>query len=430
MTKGHSIRRYFIGVQVIVVLVVILSYTFLLNWFFTRGLDEANYLDMYQELTHYTQAYDLGQKPDLPNSVHFKGYIGWSQLPDEVKKQFPSSQYITQLEMEKSVVKYKGKIIGEPKQVNFMVTQPLNNGQIFYLIRSINANNQSYIIKDRIKNTFLSTAPIAITFVLLILITIFLVFRKISYPIQKLSSWLAHLDTKELAQPRPNFGFIELNEIAEQHYLALSKIRNLLDKEQDFLRHASHELRTPIAIIKSNSELLKRILNEGKGSTSVERIERASLTMQHMINTLLWLNREDENEPEKVDISIASMVKQVIEENKYLLQHKQVTINLELDFMKQKLTRIPCYIVLSNLIRNAFQYTDEGEVTVFYHHKILMIKNISHSKIDSTIEIPTIDYGYGYGFGLQLVNQIIEKMAWGYKNEECIGGRRVLLSFP
>jgi signal transduction histidine kinase len=427
MTKGHSIRRYFIGVQVIVALVVILSYTFLLNWFFTRGLDEANYLDMYQELTHYTQAYNLGQKPDLPNSVHFKGYIGWSQLPDEVKKHFPSSQTITQLEMKKSVVSYKGKLIGQPKQVNFMLAQPLKNKQIFYLTRSITVDNQSYLIKDRIKSTFYSTAPIAITFVLLILMTIFLVFRKISYPIQMLNNWLTHLSTKELAQPRPDFGFIELNEIAEQHHVALNKIRKLLDKEQDFLRHASHELRTPIAIIKSNSELLKRILNESKGRASVERIARACLTMQHMTNTLLWLNREDDNQPEKVNISIAAIVNQVIEENKYLLQHKQVTLHLDLDPTPQQLAKIPFYIVVSNLIRNAFQYTDEGEVLVSYHQKTLIIKNINSAELDTPVEMTTADYGYG--FGLELVNQIVRKMGWMYKNEESSGGRSALLFF-
>jgi signal transduction histidine kinase len=235
------------------------------------------------------------------------------------------------------------------------------------------------------------------------------------------------LNTKELTQPRPDFGFIELNEIAEQHHVALSKIRKLLDKEQDFLRHASHELRTPIAIIKSNSELLKRILNDGKGSASVERIERASLTMQHMTNTLLWLNREDDNEPEKVDTSIASIVNQVIEENKYLLQHKQVTINLDLDPASQQLAKIPSYIVVSNLIRNAFQYTDEGEVLVSYHQKTLIVKNTNYSELDTNIEMTTIDYGYG--FGLQLVNQIVDKMGWIYKNEKSSGGRRVQLSF-
>jgi signal transduction histidine kinase len=399
----------------------------LLNWFFTRGLDEANYLDMYQELSHYTQVYNRGQRPDLPNSVHFKGYLGWSQLPDKIKKQFPSAQTITQLEMEKSVVKHKGKIIGEPKQVHFMVAQPLKNNQILYLIRSIDAGNQSYLIKDRIKNTFFSTAPIALIFILLMLITLFFILRRITHPVQKLGSWLTNLTTKELAQSRPDFGFIELNEIAAQHHSALSKIRVLLDKEQAFLRHASHELRTPIAVIKSNSELLKRLLNDGKEKTSIERIERASLTMQHMTNTLLWLSREDDNAPEKVNVSISSIVKQVIEDNNYLLQHKQVVINLDLDFVQQKLAKTPCYIVISNLIRNAFQYTDEGEVLVSYRQRTLIVKNSNYSDVDTTVEEPAVEYGYG--FGLQLVNKIVEKMGWTYKNEESLGGRRALLFF-
>jgi hypothetical protein len=57
----------------------------------------------------------------------------------------------------------------------------------------------------------------------------------------------------------------------------------------------------------------------------------------------------------------------------------------------------------------------------------LIIKNINSAELDTPVEMTTADYGYG--FGLELVNQIVRKMGWMYKNEESSGGRSALLFF-
>ncbi|MEB3733551.1 histidine kinase dimerization/phospho-acceptor domain-containing protein [Halopseudomonas pachastrellae] len=59
-------------------------------------------------------------------------------------------------------------------------------------------------------------------------------------------------------------------------------------------RFTSHELRTPISVIRANVELLERLRAQSRIDPAMEqqaldRIDRASLTMQHLTETLLWL---------------------------------------------------------------------------------------------------------------------------------------------
>ncbi|MCP5079572.1 MAG: HAMP domain-containing histidine kinase, partial [Psychromonas sp.] len=244
-------------------------------------------------------------------------------------------------------------------------------------------------------------------------------------PFHQLGEWVDNLTPENMHQPLPNFEFSELNRIAKQQQQTLQRIGLINKKEQDFLRHASHELRTPIAVVKSNSELLTRILKDHKASTSVARIQRAGLNMQHMTETLLWLSRDDAEQLGKERVDLALLLEQLIEDNQYLLQSKQVEIILDLDASFINVATTPCRLVLNNLIRNAFQYTNKGTVELSLHHGKICLKNVEQA----TLSTEQDNADYGYGLGLQLVDKIIDKMNWIYENQEIQGGRVVALQF-
>jgi signal transduction histidine kinase len=148
--------------------------------------------------------------------------------------------------------------------------------------------------------------------------------------------------------------------------------------------------------------------------------------MQHMTETLLWLSREDENEKLIIsDINIADMIKQLLEDNQYLLQGKTVALNFEIDELTLKLAPTPCRLILNNIIRNAFQYTAEGKINIHFENQVLVIENINIGKTEFDSE----NSDYGYGLGLQLVDKIINKIHWHYENKKISGGRKVTINF-
>ncbi|MFT5757192.1 MAG: signal transduction histidine kinase [Alteromonadaceae bacterium] len=431
--KVKTLRRYVLKIQSIVAVIVVLSYTAIINFYFVNGLGEANFQDLHLETNAFAKAYQQNHDIALPNSIHFSGYLGWQSLPANIQQTFSSLRQVTNLQM-KSVKKGEhNTFFLWPKHVFFMVAQPLSDGRIFYLVRTIDTEHYDDLGKTGIVKMFSLSWPLALIFLLVMHTIVQLVLTKVLKPFHQLSAWVDTLTLANVNHDVPSFKFKELNNIAEKQKVVLVRISNMLSNEQDFLRHASHELRTPIAVVNSNSELLTRVLNlntcSDKGYVPVQRIKRAALNMQHMTETLLWLSREDNKTLAKVEVNsvvnLGEMIEHLVEDNQYLLQSKQVELVLDLDECSVQTAETPCRLILNNLIRNAFQYTAEGEVIITFSQNKVTIKNINQTPED-------IDYNgadYGYGLGLRLVDKIVNKMHWHYHNNEIEGGRLVTITF-
>ena len=77
--------------------------------------------------------------------------------------------------------------------------------------------------------------------------------------------------------------------------------------------------------------------------------------------------------------------------------------------------------MLANLIRNAFQYTDEGEVLITVSADSLTVFNKNTEALSD--EEPGGDSDYGFGLGLLLVEQIAQRLEWLYQYEGYDDGR-------
>jgi two-component sensor histidine kinase len=81
-----------------------------------------------------------------------------------------------------------------------------------------------------------------------------------------------------------------------------------------------------------------------------------------------------------------------------------------------------CRIDISNLIRNAFQYTWSGKVDISLTGKKLEILNINEADEERNDEL-------GFGLGLELTERLVGQQGWGYTNKETGAGRRVVIEF-
>jgi len=426
MNNNKTLRKYVITAHTIIACLVVLSYTALINIYFVNGLDEGNFQDLHLEAKSFSQAYNNNKQPEIPDSIHFKGYINWQTVPDWVKHHFPELQDVSQTQMLSERLNLEGHVMSWPEQVIFVLAQPLNDGKIFYLTRQIDIDTYQALSQNNIKNMVKLTWPLALLFLIIMQLFVHLLLKRTMRPLHQLGIWVDNLTLDNVTDPIPDFEFNELKKIALQQQKAMLRISDVLDKEQAFLRHASHELRTPISVVKSNAQLMERRETNPKNHTSIARIKRAALNMQHMTETLLWLSREDENEKLIIsDINIADMIKQLLEDNQYLLQGKTVALNFDIDELTLKLAPTPCRLILNNIIRNAFQYTAEGNINIHFENQVLVIENINIGKAEFDNE----SSDYGYGLGLQLVDKIINKMHWHYENKQISGGRKVTINF-
>jgi signal transduction histidine kinase len=433
--KPQTLRRYVLKVQSMIALIIVLSYTLVINFYFVHGLDEANFQDLHLESNDFATQYKSNINHSLPNNIHFQGYLGWGNLPIEVQKHFMALENVSEVIMDNMRIFSDENFLSWPEQAIFIIGQPLFDGKTFYLVRKINIKQYDALSQMGISKMFQLTWPIALVFLLIMHFSVQLLLKRTLKPFYRIGDWVESLTLENVEQLTPNFEFYELSVIAQQQQKALLRLSGLLIKEQDFLRHASHELRTPIAVVKSNSELLTRLLssenNKDKGEKSLARISRAALNMQHTTETLLWLSQDTKTEGNNqsklalVHVELSEMVNNLVEDNQYLLQSKKVKLSLKLLPSKVSVFETPCRLILNNLIRNAFQYTAEGEVNIQCSEGQVIVENINQSEDD-------IDHSgadYGYGLGLRLVDKIVKKMEWQYQNKDIVGGRLAMIDF-
>ena len=216
------------------------------------------------------------------------------------------------------------------------------------------------------------------------------------------------------------------------HYLAqraLVPIKVSWDKQQQFVTDASHELRTPIAVIKINTELLLHHPDHTieEESVRIAGILKESTRMGKLVATLLTLARADSNQIEMKfqRVELPDLLRDIIAQIQPIAEMKDIHIatNIEPNLaVRGDLEKLHQLFVI--LLDNAVKYTPvQGNITVTSQRK----QGAVHISIQDTgIGIPSEEIPFiferfyrgdkvrsrddgGSGLGLAIAKWIIEK---------------------
>jgi signal transduction histidine kinase len=218
----------------------------------------------------------------------------------------------------------------------------------------------------------------------------------------------------------------EIGILAKTLEKTMAEIKLALDREKHFTRDVSHELRTPVAIIKNAVEVYQTNPNK-KTDNVIKRISDASVQMEQTVVTLLSLARNEQTSVEKTQVNLLSLVEQAVIDHSYLLNNKTVDVmvddNTDINLcVQQGMLKV----LLDNLISNAFQYTDKGEVQISYLRNKLVIADtgtgIEADIVDKVTELAVKGkQSTGYGFGLSIVKRLCEHQGWGLQVDSDVG---------
>ncbi|MBQ1274548.1 MAG: HAMP domain-containing histidine kinase [Cellulosilyticum sp.] len=142
----------------------------------------------------------------------------------------------------------------------------------------------------------------------------------------------------------------------------LEQLEQSFEKEKQFTSDASHELRTPIAVILNESEYVLQHVNDiEEAKESMEVINRQANKMTKLINQLLFLARTDEGsislQLEQVDIN--AVITEMINDRKMLSKAHAVTITFDTQIEPHKtylVDRMLFFRAVQNVIQNAIVY--------------------------------------------------------------------------
>jgi len=214
------------------------------------------------------------------------------------------------------------------------------------------------------------------------------------------------------------------------------RLHGFLERESYFAADASHELRTPVAVIRGAAEVL--VENPDLPEPVRVRlwtIHRQAVRMGQLLEAMLLLAREDDADDDPA-CAISEVIDDAVADCSPSLAGRPVRIVVSiLEHPILPVERSLAYVVVSNLLRNACAYTREGVIELRLADNSLAIS-------DSGIGIPEdrfpslfkrLDKGEessGYGLGLSIVARIAQRLGWGVDIESRSGeGTRVTLKF-
>lgn len=198
-----------------------------------------------------------------------------------------------------------------------------------------------------------------------------------------------------------------------------SRIRALIDREQEFTGNASHELRTPLTAIRTSCELLEAETGlPEKTRARIAAISAAAERMTGQIEMLLFLARAqavNDREP----VALADCVNAAVEPLRGEIRRKALQFeNTIAPTATANVNRHALHLVLANLLRNAVQYTTAGSIRIDWKAPTLTVT-------DTGPGIPEIHRermfdrhyrgnaaGDGFGLGLAIVKRACDHCGW------------------
>lgn len=183
------------------------------------------------------------------------------------------------------------------------------------------------------------------------------------------------------------------------------RLSQLIERERSFNNYASHELRTPLMVIKSATFVLKEYQDDPFVQKQCKRILGSSDEMNDFITTLLSLTRSDDFNGVDSTILTREEIEDCIRSNEFLLEEKNADWQLTMDdSVTLKIPPTSLRIMLSNLVKNAFLYSNEETIQITLTEHEMSVRDNGKGIDENAQSTP-----HGHGLGLVIVTDICRK---------------------
>ncbi|WP_019883415.1 MULTISPECIES: HAMP domain-containing sensor histidine kinase [unclassified Methylophilus] len=302
----------------------------------------------------------------------------------------------------------------------------------YYFYRQIIDGQDYILVQDQSmyedgfeRNLFLALKSGFFLTILLGILVGWLLARQIISPISRLSELFSRrtLDSLDDESIASKFSQDEIGQVAQAFEDAYARVKDALWRERLFTSDVSHEFRSGLMIISSSCELLMQSRAKDTADYArVERIARASLELQQLIESLLIVARAEYTaiNPTKTQ-TLEQIAQEAFQRWQPGFEEKNIIFSLiKKQAPESRLLNADLLLTaLSNLLKNALNYTHSGKVEI-------IINQASISVVDTGIGIDFDQQSQvlrpfirgnelpldGLGMGLSLVQRICENQGW------------------
>jgi two-component system sensor histidine kinase GlrK len=223
----------------------------------------------------------------------------------------------------------------------------------------------------------------------LTLIAILALTLSIGRPLRAIDRAISELGRGTFSRPIEVPGPRDLERLGAQLEWLRLRLLDLAQERNRFLRHMSHELKTPLANIREGAELLMdgAVGPMDNAQREVVAILRDNgIKLHRLIENLLSFSawQKESVGLDLSDFRIRPLVKQVIESQQLTVVSQRVRLEVKVDDLMLRADRGKVRLIIENLLSNAIKYSPKGG-TVYLHA----------AKQDTQLVIDVADTGAG-----------------------------------
>ncbi|WP_430388152.1 sensor histidine kinase [Dyella sp. 20L07] len=276
-------------------------------------------------------------------------------------------------------------------------------------------------------------APVGAVLVLIVIISVlaWLAARQQWAPVSRLARAVSDWDEQSLdldgwrPDQLPRRTDADVATLASSLYGFANRIAGYNQRERNFTRDASHELRSPLTVIKMSADMLADDMSLGEfGQRSVQRIKRSTREMEALVEALLILARESDNGLTEEDFVVNDVIRDELPDVLEMLEGRPITLQLEepARFVLHGSPRV--FAVLCwQLIRNACQQAEGGTVVITIMPGVVTVTHRGEASVS--------DAANRHGFELAIAQRISERFHWPLELQTREGRRHIArIRFP
>ena len=293
---------------------------------------------------------------------------------------------LTTLPKDPDIAEQLRRLSSISKEVHWALRSGANNGSIDMLIERFRVMNASardvgqgmrLLINGRLneleENTrsaqhALAWQSAALIPGTLVLVVLFLLL--VGRPMRQVDRAIRELGEGDFSRPITVSGPNDIETLGRQLEWLRHRLKESSDEKNKFLRHMSHELKTPLANIREGTELL---LDGSVGELDHQQQEVTSILrdngvkLQKLIENLLTFSawQTQTASLELAEFDLKPMVFGVLSQHRLPISNKKIKLNLKIAAIKVLADEGKLKLVLENLLSNAIKFTpNDGVIQV------------------------------------------------------------------
>ncbi|MFV8819464.1 HAMP domain-containing sensor histidine kinase [Haliea sp. E17] len=214
----------------------------------------------------------------------------------------------------------------------------------------------------------------------------------ISRPIRSLIQEIQQLGSEGLGHSIEITGPVELRELGSKLEWLRQELHATEQQKQKFLRHVSHELKTPLASLREGTDLLsEQVIGHlsQRQREIVDIVKANGNELQRLIENLIDFNRVPLQQLSLEEVQLETLIDEIVQQYRLTIDNKELLLNSTGSAFTWVADRYRLRTALDNLLSNAVNYTPEGG-------RIELVREIRNANLvievaNSGERIPTAD---------------------------------------